>query len=170
MLEKRVAELLNEQITKELYSAYLYLDMANYYSEESLNGFENWFYIQTQEERDHAMLIRTYLLNNDEKVILAPIKKPDKTFSSFKDPLVAALEHERTVTASINDIYTAAYQAKDFRTMQFLDWFVKEQGEEEKNTNDLVKRFELFGDEPKGLYMLDAELAARVYAPPSLVI
>ena len=170
MLDKHVSELLNEQITKELYSAYLYLDMANYYSDESLNGFENWFYVQTQEERDHAMLIRTYLLNNDEKVVLAPIAKPDKTFSHFKDPLVAALEHERTVTASINTIYTAAYQAKDFRTMQFLDWFVKEQGEEEKNTSDLVKRFELFGDEPKGLYMLDAELAARAYAPPSLVL
>lgn len=85
-------------------------------------------------------------------------------------PLTAALEHEREVTASINNIYAAAYEAKDFRTMQFLDWFVKEQGEEEKSTEDLVKRFELFGNDAKGLYMLDAELGARVYAAPSLVL
>jgi len=168
MLTKQVTALLNDQINKELYSAYLYLDMSN--SEESLNGFENWFYVQTQEERDHAMLFRTYLLNNGEKVTLQAVAKPNITFTDFKMPLTAALEHEREVTASINNIYAAAYEAKDFRTMQFLDWFVKEQGEEEKNTEDLVKRFELFGNDAKGLYMLDAELGARVYAAPSLVL
>lgn len=170
MLTKEVSHLLNEQIQKELYSAYLYLDMADYYADEGLSGFENWFYVQTQEERDHAMLIRAYLANNSEKVTLLSIPAPDKTYQSFGEPLAAALEHEKLVTASINNIYAAAYEAKDFRTMQFLDWFVKEQGEEEKNTEDLVKRFELFGNDSKGLYMLDSELGARVYAAPSLVL
>ena len=170
MLNKTVSKLLNEQVNKELYSAYLYLDMANYYAGENLDGFENWFYVQTQEERDHAMLFRQYLLNNGETVTLDAIEKPDKTFADFKAPLVAALEHERFVTSLINNIYAAAYQEKDFRTMQFLDWFVKEQGEEEKNTEDLVKRFELFGNYPKSLYMLNSELAARVYTAPSLVL
>ena len=85
-------------------------------------------------------------------------------------PLATALEHEYMVSARINDIYAAAYELKDFRTMQFLDWFVKEQGEEEQNTDELLKRYDLFGSDPKGLYMLDAELSARVYNPPSLVI
>ena len=168
MLDKKVASLLNEQITKELYSAYLYLDMANYYSDAALNGFENWFYVQAQEERDHAMLIRTYLLNNDEKITLYAVDAPQGGYSDFGDPLEKALAHEHTVTASINVIYKAAYEAGDFRTVEFLNWFVKEQGEEEKNTSDLVDRYKLFGKDAKGLYSLDQELAARVYAAPTL--
>ena len=127
-------------------------------------------YVQTQEERDHAMLFVKYLLNNNEKVVLQDVKAPDKIFEDFREPANAAFEHEKKVTASINIIYTAAYEQKDFRTMQFLDWFVKEQGEEEKNTEDIVQRYDLFGMDSKGLYLLDSELAARVYAPPTLVL
>jgi ferritin len=170
MLNSEITKLINEQINKELYSSYLYLDMSGYYADNSLDGFENWFYIQAQEERDHAMLFRTYLLNNDEKVVLTAIGAPDITYKDFKDPLVAALEHEKLVTASINNIYAVAYAQKDFRTMQFLDWFVKEQGEEEKNSSDLISKFELFGNDSKGLYMLNQELGARVYTAPSLVL
>ncbi|WP_066714370.1 ferritin [Clostridium sp. Marseille-P299] len=170
MLNSEIAKLLNEQITKELYSAYVYLDMANFYSDHNLNGFENWFYVQMQEERDHALLFRQYLLNNDEQVKLLPIEAPNIEFVNLKDPLVAALAHEITVTESINKIYEATYTYNDYRTRQFLDWFIKEQGEEEKNSNDLIKRFELFGDDAKSLYMLDSELGARVYAAPSLVL
>lgn len=170
MLEKKVSELLNEQIMKELYSAYLYLDMANYYSDEGLEGFENWFFIQAQEERDHAMLIRTYLLNNDEKVRLLPIDAPEESYPDFGVPLDKAYEHEKLVTASIHNIYAAAAAVQDFRTLEFLNWFVKEQGEEEKNSSDLIKKYELFGSDAKGLYQLDQELKARVYAAPSLVL
>lgn len=170
MLNKEVSALLNEQINKELYSAYLYLDIANYYSDQGLAGFENWFYIQAQEERDHAMLIRSYLLNNDESVTLTAIAAPDSTHTDYLSPLNLTLAHEQTVTASINNIYAVAYAQKDFRTMQFLDWFVKEQGEEEKNATDLIRKYELFGSDAKGLYLLDQELGARVYAAPSLVL
>lgn len=170
MLSKEVSKLLNEQINKEFYSAYLYMDMANYYNDKNLNGFSNWFTVQTQEERDHAMLFMTYLQNNSEKVTLTEIAAPDKTFADFKAPLIAALEHERYVTASINAIYEEAMKQKDFRTMQFLSWFITEQGEEEKNAQDLIDRFELFGDDAKSLYMMDSELAARVYSAPSLVL
>lgn len=170
MLNQEVTKLLNEQITKEFYSAYLYMDMANYYADQSLSGFENWFFIQMQEERDHALLFRQYLLNNGEVVKLAEIAAPDKTYQSFHDPLVLAYEHEQFVTASINTIYDAAAKVKDFRTMQFLDWFIKEQGEEEKNADDNVKKYDLFASDPKGLYMLDNEMKARVYAAPSLVL
>lgn len=169
-MDEKIARLLNEQLNKELYSAYLYLEIANYYSDESLDGFENWFFVQTQEERDHAMLFRTYMLNNDVEINLEAIAKPGKTYDSPGAPLPVVLAHEQYVTASINKIYEAAYEVKDFRTMQFLDWFVKEQGEEEKNASDLIKKFELFGNEAKGLYLLDQELAARVYAAPDLVL
>ena len=170
MLDKKVAELINTQVNKEFYSAYLYLDFANYYKDAELNGFSNWYQVQAQEERDHAMLFIQYLQNNGEKITLEAIAKPDKVFEDFRGPLTAGLEHENYVTGLIHNIYAAASNVKDFRTMQFLDWFVKEQGEEEKNASELVKRFDLFGHDPKGLYMLDSELAARVYAAPSLVL
>ena len=170
MLDKKVSELLNTQVNKELYSAYLYMDFSNYYYEQGLEGFGNWYKVQYQEERDHAILMNQYLLNNGEHVTLEAIDKPDKTYSGYGDPLNFGLEHERYVTSLIHGIYSAANEAKDFRTMQFLDWFVKEQGEEEKNAEDLIKKFSLFGQDPKGLYMLDNELKARVYAAPSLVI
>lgn len=170
MLNKELVTLLNNQINMELYSAYLYLDISNYYKDQNLDGFGNWYYIQTQEERDHAMLFLEYLLNNGEKVVLQEIKAPDIKFNTFRDPAVAALDHEMKVTASINNIYAVAYEQKDFRTMQFLDWFVKEQGEEEKNADDIIKKYDLFGNDAKGLYLLDQELGTRVYTAPSLVL
>ena len=170
MLDPKVSALLNAQINKEFYSAYLYLDFSNYYNAEGLDGFSNWYKIQTMEERDHAMLFLQYLQNNGEAVTLEAIDKPDKALTNFEAPLHFALEHERYVTSLINTIYTAAHEVKDFRTMQFLDWFVKEQGEEEKNAEDMIKKFQLFGSDPKSLYMLDNELKARVYAAPSLVL
>ena len=170
MMNEKVHELLNQQINKEFYSAYLYLDFSNYFEEVGLDGFANWYKIQAQEERDHAMLFYQYLQNENQKVTLEAIAKPDKTFSSHMDVLKAGLEHEEYVTSLINDIYAAAYNVKDFRTMQFLDWFVKEQGEEETNANDLITKMELFGSDPKGLYMLNSELGARVYTAPSLVL
>jgi len=170
MLDKKVSELLNTQVNKELYSAYLYMDFSNYYYEQGLDGFGNWYKVQYQEERDHALLMNQYLLNNGEHVTLEAIAGPDKTYTGYGDALHFGLEHERYVTSLIHTIYDAANGAKDFRTMQFLDWFVKEQGEEEKNAEDLIKKYTLFGQDPKGLYMLDNELKARVYAAPSLVI
>ena len=170
MLDSNVSALLNEQVNKELYSAYLYLDFANYYVQAGLDGFANWYQIQAQEERDHAMLFVKYLQNNGENVVFEAIAKPDKILDSHMAPLKAGLEHEQYVTSLIHTIYDAAYEKKDFRTMQFLDWFVKEQGEEETNADNLIKKMELFGTDSKGLYMLDSELGARVYSAPSLTL
>lgn len=169
-MDNKVANLINEQINKELYSAYLYLDFANYYAAVGLDGFENWYRIQAQEERDHAMLFYQYLQNNSEPVVFASVDKPDWTRGDNMTPLIKGLEHEKYVTSLINTIYAAAYEARDFRTMQVLDWFVKEQGEEEKNASDLITKMELFGSDAKGLYMLNSELKSRVYAAPSLVL
>ncbi|MBO5051895.1 MAG: ferritin [Clostridia bacterium] len=169
-MKETVHQLLNSQINKEFYSAYLYLEFSNYFKAKGLDGFANWYMIQAQEERDHAMLFYQYLQNENQIVTLEAIEKPDKSFSCHMDVLKAGLAHEEYVTSLINDIYAAAYEVKDFRTMQFLDWFVKEQGEEETNANDLITKMELFGSDPKSLYMLNQELAARVYSAPSLVL
>lgn len=168
MLQEKVAELLNTQVNKEFYSAYLYLDFSNYYEDAGLDGFANWYKIQAQEERDHALLFMQYLQNNGHRVTLEAIDKPDKTYAGHMDPLKYGLEHEQYVTGLIHTIYAAAQEEKDYRTMQFLDWFVKEQGEEEENAEDLIKKMELFGTDAKGLYMLNSELGTRVYAAPSL--
>ena len=170
MLDKHVVELLNDQVNKEFFSAYLYLDFSNFYEDKGLEGFANWYKIQAQEERDHAMLFYQYLQNNGEGVTFEAIAKPEWERVDHMTPLKKALEHEKLVTASINAIYAAAHEVRDFRTMQTLDWFIKEQGEEEKNAADLITKMELFGGDSKGLYMLNSELKARVYTAPSLVL
>ena len=170
MLNEKVRDLLNDQVNKEFYSAYLYMDFANYFEQSGLDGFSNWYMIQAQEERDHALLFMKYLQNNGENVVLEAIAKPDKDLKDRLTVLKYGLEHEQYVTSLVHNIYDAAYNVRDFRTMQFLDWFVKEQCEEEKNADDLIKKMELFGDDAKSLYMMNAEMAARVYSAPSLVL
>jgi len=169
-MNEKIAALLNEQINKEFYSAYLYLDISNYYDEQDLDGYANYYMVQAQEERDHALLFMKYMQNNSLTVTLEAISKPDKEFRNLLDPLTVAAEHERYVTALINNIYHEAHQAMDYRTMKFLDWFVNEQMEEEDNANTMINRYKLFGQDPKGLYLLDQECAARVYTAPSLVL
>lgn len=170
MLNEKVAELLNIQVNKEFYSAYLYLHFSNFYVEQGLDGFANWYRIQAQEERDHAMLFVEYMQNNDVPVTYEAIAKPNAALSDNMDPLKAGYAHEKYVTSLIHELYDAAYSVKDFRTMQFLDWFVKEQGEEETNASDLIKKMELFGSDPKSLYLLDQEMAGRTYTAPSLTL
>lgn len=169
-MDKKVYALINEQIQKELYSAYLYFDISNYYKDATLDGFANWFYVQAQEEMSHAMLFKDYLLNNDEKVRLLTVDAPLGEYKDFSQPLDVALKHEKHVTSLINAIYATAQEAKDYRAMNFLNWFINEQMEEEKNASDLIQQYRLFGGDAKGLYSLDNELKARVYVPPSLVL
>ena len=169
-MNAQVARLLNEQINHEFYSAYLYLDFASYYAAVGLDGFENWYRVQAREEQDHAMLLYQYLHDNGEDVNLTAIAAPEWDGGNHLSPLKEALKHERRVTALIDVIYAAAQEARDYRTLQMLDWFVKEQGEEEKNAAGLIARMELFGADSKGLYMLNSELKARVYAAPTLTL
>jgi len=169
-MNDKIHALLNQQINKEFYSAYLYLAIANYYDEQDLDGFANYYTIQAQEERDHALLFLKYMQNNGLKVTFDAIDKPAFSFEDHLDPLVEAAKHERYVTALINAIYHECHEGKDYRTMKFLDWFVNEQMEEEDNADSMVSRFKLFGRDAKGLYSLDQEFAARVYTAPSLVL
>lgn len=169
-MKQVISQMLSQQVNKELYSAYLYLEFNNILTDRGLQGFAHWFMIQVQEERDHAMLFFEYLHHNNEKVALEAIEKPETSASTIMEILKASLAHEEFITASINDIYEVALREKDYRTKEFLDWFVKEQGEEEANVHTLIDKVKLLGEDPKGLYILDQELATRVYAPPSLTI
>lgn len=160
-MDKKVYELLNDQITKELYSAYLYLDISNYFSQEGLDGFATWYRTQAEEEQEHAMKIYDYLQDNDQKVVLKTIDAPKTNFKSLLAPVKKAAEHEVYVTGLIHKIYEAATKVKDYRTMQFLDWFIAEQGEEEKNANELVGKMERFGKDMRSLYLLNDEVGKR---------
>ncbi len=168
MLNEKITKMINEQINKEFFSSYLYLAFSCYYASKNLTGFANWYNVQAQEEKDHAMIFLNYLLDNGEEVELEKLEKPESRYSDFEAPLLAGLDHERFITASINDIYAEALAQKDFRTVQFLDWFVKEQGEEEKNADELIQNFRLFGTDGKGLFMLDRELGARTYTATTI--
>jgi ferritin len=161
-MDKKVAKLLNQQINKEMYSAYIYLDMANFYADKGLDGFRNWFERQAEEEMEHGMKILHYLQDNGVQIELEPIDKPDAKYVELVDPLNKALEHEEYVTSLIHAIYEAAEECKDYRTMQFLQWFIEEQCEEEKDAGDLVKKYNVFAkDGGMGLYHLDSEFANR---------
>ena len=160
-MNTQVEALLKDQINKEFYSAYLYLAMSNYYYGENLDGFGHWFEVQAREEQEHAMKILKYLQDNGVKVELAAIAAPGADFSDYRAPLTAALKHEQYVTSLIHAIYKQARDSDDFRACQFLEWFVAEQGEEEKNTADLIAKFDLLGGDAKGLYLLNAELKNR---------
>ena len=166
-MDQKVYELLNEQINAELYSAYLYMSFADYYEEEGLDGYANWYMIQAAEERDHALIFRNYLHENGQHVSLGAIAQPDKTFTSYLEPLEAGLEHEKLVTSLINAIYAAADNVKDYRTMRFLDWFIEEQLEEEATADDMITKMKLFGGDARSLYELNQEYAGRTYSVPS---
>jgi len=165
-----IAELLNDQINKEFYSAYLYLEIANYFDELDLDGYAHYYMVQAQEERDHALLFMQYMQINGLKVTLKAIDMPGKVYDSVLAPLELAAQHERYVTSLINAIYHEAHQDHDYRAMKFLDWFVNEQMEEEDNADKMISRYKLFGGDPRGLYLLDQEYAARIYTAPSLVL
>lgn len=163
-MDHGVADALKNQVNKEFFSAYLYLAFSNYYAGVNLDGFANWFEVQAQEELQHAMKFLKYLQDNGELVTLEAIAQPDATFSNNREPLAGALEHEKYVTDLINKIYSKAREVNDYRCCQFLDWFIAEQGEEEKNTSELLAKYDLLSGDAKGLYLLNNELKTRQLA------
>lgn len=165
MLNKEVTSALNEQLNREFYSAYMYLGISAWYEERNLSGFANWFRVQAQEERDHAMLIFDYLIKNNEVIDLKSIHNVDEVFAQLDQPLKAALKHEYFITSSINDIYELAQQQKDYRTSVFLEFFIREQVEEESNAEGLVNQFAFLEDDLHAVYLLDQKLAQRTYVP-----
>lgn len=166
MISEKINKLLNEQIQREFYSAYLYLGMEAHFSNLNLDGFANFFRVQVQEERDHAMKFFNYINQKGGKVELLQINAPKANFQSAEDIFSLTLGHELFVTQSIYNIVNAALDEKDHATNTFLQWFVTEQVEEEATMEKYLKKLQLIKDDPNGLFMLDSELAQRVYTPP----
>ncbi len=165
MLSEKMEEALNEQINKEMYSAYLYMAMSAHSKHIGLDGFANWFMVQYQEEMTHAMKIYDYINEQGGKVKLRAIKEPPTEFESPLKMFEATLEHEKFITKSINELMDLAIKENDHATQIFLHWFVTEQIEEEANDNEIIAKLKLVGD-GNGLFMLDKELAARIFTPP----
>ena len=168
MLKKKIEDALNAQVNAELWSAYLYLSMSLYFEHDGKNGFANWFRIQFQEEQAHALALMDYLNARDAKVVLQPIAEVPSTWESPKAAFEATLEHERTVTASINNLYAMAEEEKDFATRQKLNTFVAEQVEEEETVRQILDDLNLVGEDGTGLLQIDRELGARVFTAPQL--
>ncbi|NLM17237.1 MAG: ferritin [Candidatus Riflebacteria bacterium] len=167
MLDKKVIDLLQKQINEEFYSAYLYLQFANHLEHEGFPGFANWYYVQAQEENDHALYLIKYLLANQIMPELATVAKPEYKYEGIEKVLEAALTHEQHITSLINAIYKAADEAADYRTKRYLDWFVKEQFEEEINAEELIDQYNLVKKCGTGIAHLDKNLAKRKHEPLS---
>lgn len=165
MLSKKISTLINEQIKKELDSAYLYLEVADFYESNGLKGFANWFKVQAKEEQDHAEIFYNFLHSMNEPVMFYKIEPSGKIFSTLLEPLEEALEHEQFISASINNIVSEANEENEYAALTMLEWFVKEQMEEEENAQELIDSMKLFGDSCGGLYALDKDLSCREYKP-----
>ncbi|MFA6940672.1 MAG: ferritin [Clostridiaceae bacterium] len=165
MISEKMQEFLNQQIQKEFYSAYLYLSMEAYLEEQNLKGFAQFFRVQIQEERDHAMMFFKYISHVQGNVKLLQIDQPKTVFTSPLDVFKAAYNHELIVTKSIYSIVDLSLEEKDHKTNAFLQWFVNEQAEEEANMDDNIKKLQLIGGDSRGILMMDAELMTRIYTP-----
>ena len=162
MLSERIMNLINYQINQELVSAYLYLDFANYFNENGLKGFEHWYKVQAQEEIEHAERFINYMHDEGCAVKLTEIDKKEWVAEGIEDVLSNGLQHEMYVTKLIHDLYDEAENQYDTRTMRFLDWFITEQAEEERNAKDLIENYENFANGcSAGLYMMDHDLGKR---------
>lgn len=166
MISQKMEQAFMSQINKELYSAYLYLSMKAYFASQNLKGFTNWMDIQVQEERAHGMGMFDYVIERGGKVVLDKIDKPETEWKSPYEVFEQVLSHEQYVTSQINLLYDVAVEEKDRAAQLFLNWYVKEQVEEEASAEDILTRLEMIGDNKQALYDIDKELAARVFNPP----
>ena len=167
MIKEKMQEALNQQVNAELYSSYLYLSMAAYFESINLKGFANWMRVQTQEELVHAMKFYDFIIERGGKVVLSAIESPPTEWASPLAVFKHAYEHEQKVTGLINTLVDLAIAEQDQATNNFLQWFVAEQVEEEASADEVVQKIKLMGDASGGLFMLDRELAQRVFTPPA---
>ena len=162
MISQKIQKALNEQLNAEFYSSYFYLSMSAYFESKDLQGFAQWFRLQADEEYAHAMKIFDYVYQIGGEVKLMKIDGPKTNWDSFLEVFQDTFEHEQKVTKSINDLLELSYAEKDHATVNFLQWFVSEQVEEEATAMQNVKKMEMIGDDKAGLFMIDKELGGRV--------
>ncbi|HMK36580.1 MAG TPA: ferritin [Desulfomonilaceae bacterium] len=166
MINEKIQNAFNDQINAELYSSYLYLSMSAYFQSMNLPGFANWMRCQAQEELVHAMKFYSFVHDRGGKVSLAAIEGPPTEWNSPLDAFEDAYKHEQKVTALINGLVDLALQEKDHAANAFLQWFVTEQVEEEASADGVVQQLKIAGDQGSGMFMIDRELAGRVFTMP----
>ncbi len=169
-INQKINDAINNQVNAELYSSYLYLSMSAYLESQSLKGFANWMRVQAQEELAHTMILFNYINERGGRALMQPVDGPQTDWDSPLAVFENVYEHEQKVTGLINDLVDLAIAEKDHATNNFLQWFVKEQVEEEDSASDMVERVRRVGDSGNALYMLDNELAARVFKMPSPLV
>jgi ferritin len=166
-MKKSINDALNAQINAEIYSAYLYLAMGAYFDGLGLDGFASWMKVQYEEEMFHAMKFYGFVYERGGSVTMEAIEKPEADFKSVLDVFEKTLEHEKHVTSLINNLYDLAVQEKDYAFQSLLNWFIDEQVEEEDTAGKIVDKIKLAGEKGPGVYMLDQELGARTFTPPT---
>ncbi len=162
MISKTMQEAINIQINKEMFSSYLYLSMAAYFEEMNLPGFAHWMRLQTDEETEHGMKFFDYLVERGGRVTLGGFATPKADWGSSLEVFQQALEHEEMITASINKLYEQAIKENDFASQIFLQWFISEQVEEEKNASDIIHQLKMIDAHGTAVLMLDKQLGKRV--------
>ncbi|MFH1876862.1 MAG: ferritin [Candidatus Omnitrophota bacterium] len=160
-MDKKLQKAFNDQIKNEFYSAYLYLSMAAYFESLNLEGFAHWMKVQVKEEQSHGMKMFDFLHDRGEKVVLQPIGQPTVDFSSPQEVFDETLAHEQKVTALINALHETAEKANDKAACIFLQWFITEQVEEEKNATKIIELLKCVKPESAGMIMLDHQMAKR---------
>ncbi|MGB9702286.1 MAG: ferritin [Candidatus Kapaibacteriota bacterium] len=167
MIKETLQKAINEQIVREMYSSNLYLSMAAYYATINLNGFANWMRVQAEEELTHALKFFDYVIDRGGKAVVGAIPAPTIEWKDEIKPFEDAYEHEQKVTNWINELMDLATQEKDYALISFLNWFIDEQVEEEKNTSEILDRLHLAGGSKASLFLLDNELKTRTFTPPT---
>ncbi len=167
-MKKRMLDALNQHMNAEFYSAYFYLSMAAYFEGEGLPGFANWMQIQFEEEQFHAFKFFKYIAERGGRCQLEAIEAPPEQWKSTTDVFQSTLAHEQGVTERINNLMSLAIEEQDFATVNFLQWFVGEQVEEEASVNTILDQLKLVEGDGRGMLMLDRELAARTFVPPTV--
>ncbi|MEK6266602.1 MAG: ferritin [Clostridium sp.] len=166
MISERLLSELNNQINFEFYSAHIYLAMAAYCAAEDFDGFANFFKVQAEEEKFHAMKFYNYVNEMNGRVVLEGMPDPQNEFKSLLNSFEISLAHEKIVTKRIYNLTDIATEEREHATISLLKWFIDEQVEEESNFTSIIKKLTRIKDDPSSLYMLDTELAARVFVPP----
>lgn len=166
MINEKMRQAFLDQINKELYSEYLYLSMKAYFADLNLNGFVNWMDVQVQEEHAHAMGMFDYVIERGGRVELLAIEKPETNWNSPLEVFEQVLKHEEFVTSRINALLDVAEETKDRAAAIFLNWYLKEQVEEESNVGGVLAQLRLIGDDKHALFALDKELAQRTFTAP----
>ena len=167
MISEKLLKGFNDQLKYEFEAANIYLAMAAYCKSEDLDGFANFFIVQAEEERFHAMKFFNFINEIGERIIMSGYDDPNNSFESLEEAFTAALKHEQKVTGQINNLMSIALEDKNYSAINFLNWFIDEQIEEESMFSGLIAKLKRIGDNSSGIYMLDNELAQRTFVPPA---